>query len=148
MTPAPATTPTNIMIPMWPSPGTRAAGAGNDSTKKPERISHAAHSRCQGSLGKGFSETRKQWLAGVLEVRGELTLDDGAVSALKTGNSLLPVGVLAVAGNFSRGDVVTLVDSAGIELGRGLAEYSNAEVERLTGCHSDQIEERLGYRGR
>lgn len=91
---------------------------------------------------------RKQWLAGVLEVRGELTLDDGAVSALKTGNSLLPVGVLAVAGNFSRGDVVTLVDSAGIELGRGLAEYSNAEVERLTGCHSDQIEERLGYRGR
>lgn len=91
---------------------------------------------------------RKQWLAGVLEVRGELRLDDGAVNALKDGKSLLPVGVVEVIGNFRRGDVVTLVDSRGNELGRGLAEYSNEEAERLTGCHSEKIEERLGYRGR
>ena len=91
---------------------------------------------------------RKQWLAGVLEVRGELRLDDGAVNALNDGKSLLPVGVVEVIGNFRRGDVVTLVDSRGNEIGRGLAEYSNEEAERLTGCHSEQIEERLGYRGR
>lgn len=91
---------------------------------------------------------RKQWLAGVLEVRGELLLDDGAVIALKDGKSLLPVGVVEVIGNFRRGDVVTLVDGGGNELGRGLAEYSDEEAERIAGCQSEQIEERLGYRGR
>jgi glutamate 5-kinase len=91
---------------------------------------------------------RKQWLAGVLEVRGELRLDGGAVAALIQGKSLLPVGVVEVVGNFRRGDVVTLVDSAGNELGRGLAEYSGEEAARIAGCHSEQIEEQLGYRGR
>ena len=91
---------------------------------------------------------RKQWLAGVLEVRGELRLDDGAVSALNDGKSLLPVGVVDVVGNFRRGDVVTLVNSSGYELGRGLAEYSDDEAVLIIGCHSEQIEERLGYRGR
>ena len=91
---------------------------------------------------------RKQWLAGVLEVRGELRLDAGAVVALKNGNSLLPVGVVEVVGNFRRGDVVTLVDAAGHEVGRGLAEYSDKDAQRLVGCHSENIEERLGFRGR
>ncbi len=91
---------------------------------------------------------RKQWLAGVLEVRGEIRLDDGAVTALQSGNSLLPVGVVEVIGNFRRGDVVTLVDSAGNELGRGLAEYSDNEAGLLAGCRSEDIENRLGYRGR
>jgi glutamate 5-kinase len=91
---------------------------------------------------------RKQWLAGVLEVRGELLLDDGAVAALKDGKSLLPVGVVEVIGNFRRGDVVTLVDTGGNEVGRGLAEYGGEEAERIAGCQSEQIEERLGYRGR
>jgi glutamate 5-kinase len=68
---------------------------------------------------------RKQWLAGVLEVRGELRLDEGAAGALAAGKSLLPVGVVEVIGNFRRGDVVSLVDAAGQELGRGLAEYSS-----------------------
>ncbi len=91
---------------------------------------------------------RKQWLAGVLEVCGELRLDAGAADALNDGKSLLPVGVIEVVGNFRRGDVVTLVDTQGNELGRGLAEYSSEEAERLAGCRSGQIEERLGYRGR
>ena len=91
---------------------------------------------------------RKQWLAGVLEVRGELRLDDGAVAALRDGKSLLPVGVVEVIGNFRRGDVVTLVDSRANELGRGLAEYGDKEATRLAGCQSEQIEERLGYRAR
>ncbi len=91
---------------------------------------------------------RKQWLAGVLEVCGELRLDDGAVSALRNGKSLLPVGVIEAAGNFRRGDVVTLTDTAGSEIGRGLAEYSADEVHRVAGCRSERIEEVLGYRGR
>lgn len=94
------------------------------------------------------TSARKQWLAGVLEVRGELRLDDGAVNALISGKSLLPVGVVEVIGNFRRGDVVTLVDSAGRELGRGLAEYSSDDANRLVGCRSELIEKRLGYRGR
>jgi glutamate 5-kinase len=91
---------------------------------------------------------RKQWLAGVLEVAGELNLDDGAVQALSDGSSLLPVGVVSVSGKFSRGDVVTLRDASGHDIGRGLAEYSADEAARLVGIQSDQIESVLGYRGR
>ena len=108
----------------------------------------AAGSRCSVFLAEGTpAAARKQWLAGVLEVRGELRLDDGAVAALRGGSSLLPVGVVEVVGNFRRGDVVTLVDGTGSELGRGLAEYSNEEATALMGCRSEGIEERLGYRG-
>ena len=91
---------------------------------------------------------RKQWLAGVLEVRGELRLDDGAARALRDGSSLLPVGVVEAIGNFRRGDVVTLVDMSGSELGRGLAEYSYEEAVQLAGRRSESIEDVLGYRGR
>jgi glutamate 5-kinase len=91
---------------------------------------------------------RKQWLAGVLEVCGELRLDDGAVQALREGNSLLPVGVVAVTGNFRRGDVITIVNGQGTELGRGLVEYSSDEAARIVGCRTEHVEERLGYRGR
>ena len=91
---------------------------------------------------------RKQWLAGVLEVRGELQLDDGAVQALRDGGSLLPVGVVTVTGNFRRGDVVTLRDASGTDLGRGLAEYSADDAARLVGIRSNQIENVLGYRER
>jgi len=109
----------------------------------------AAGGRCTIFRTEGTpAAARKQWLAGALEVRGELRLDDGAARALHGGNSLLPVGVVAVTGNFRRGDVVTLVDGNGTELGRGLAEYSSDEAEAIAGCQSEQIEERLGYRGR
>jgi glutamate 5-kinase len=91
---------------------------------------------------------RKQWLAGLLDVAGAMRLDDGAVAALGKGGSLLPVGVMAVEGYFSRGDVVALVNARGKEVGRGLAEYSDAEASLLCGCQSDQIENRLGYSGR
>jgi len=91
---------------------------------------------------------RKQWLAGVLEVRGELQIDDGAVQALREGGSLLPVGLVAATGEFSRGDVVTLRDSANSDLGRGMAEYSSVEAYRLIGVRSDMIESVLGYGGR
>ena len=91
---------------------------------------------------------RKQWLAGILEVHGELRLDPGAVTALANGNSLLPVGLVEVVGNFKRGDVVTLVGANGEELGRGLAAYASNEAVEIIGCRSEQIEPKLGYRGR
>jgi len=91
---------------------------------------------------------RKQWLAGVLEVRGELRIDPGAASALVNGSSLLPVGVIEVVGKFRRGDAVTLVDANGAELGRGLAAYASGEAVAIKGCRSEQIESILGYRGR
>ena len=91
---------------------------------------------------------RKQWLAGVQEVQGTLQLDAGAVTALRNGSSLLPVGVVLVTGNFRRGDVVTLQDAAGDRIGCGLAEYSGPEAQRLAGCQSSEIEAALGYRGR
>ena len=91
---------------------------------------------------------RKQWLAGALEVRGEISVDEGAVVALRHGNSLLPVGVVSVSGNFRRGDVVSISGPDGRELGRGLAEYADEEAGRLAGCQSEAIEEKLGYRGR
>ncbi len=109
----------------------------------------SADGRCTLFRAEGTpAAARKQWLAGVLEVRGEIRIDDGAARALQTGNSLLPVGVVEVLGNFRRGDVVTVVGPSGRELGRGLAEYSNSDALRLLGCRSENIEKALGYKGR
>ncbi len=91
---------------------------------------------------------RKQWLAGILEVHGELRLDPGAATALANGNSLLPVGLVEVVGSFRRGDAVSLVGANGEELGRGLAAYTSDEAAEIVGCRSEQIEPKLGYRGR
>mgnify|MGYP001820188693 CR=1 FL=1 len=91
---------------------------------------------------------RKQWLAGALKVRGEMAIDRGAVGALQNGKSLLPVGVVGVSGSFRRGDVVRISGPDGTELGRGLAEYSDQEALRIVGCRSEEIEAKLGYRGR
>lgn len=91
---------------------------------------------------------RKQWLAGVLDVSGELSLDEGAVDALRNGSSLLPAGLIGVSGNFRRGDAVSIRCQHGRELGRGLAAYSSDEAAAIRGCKSDQIETILGYRGR
>jgi glutamate 5-kinase len=91
---------------------------------------------------------RKQWLAGILEVRGEMQLDGGAADAMLRGKSLLPVGVVDVLGDFARGDAVSLTAGRGAEIGRGLAAYSSEEARAIRGCHSEQIESILGYRGR
>ncbi len=122
-------------------------------------ITSGAVERPLSALGEGARATvfrpegtpkaaRKQWLAGVLRSAGQVHVDDGAVRALANGNSLLPVGVTRVSGTFGRGDVVTLVDARGREFGRGLAEYSSDDADRLTGCRSEDIELRLGWRGR
>jgi len=109
----------------------------------------SAGARCTVFRAEGTpAAARKQWLAGALKVQGELTIDGGAASALNEGNSLLPVGVVAVTGDFRRGDVVRICGPDSAELGRGLAEYSSTEANLLAGCQSEQIEEKLGYRGR
>lgn len=91
---------------------------------------------------------RKQWLAGILSVAGKVVIDSGAAAALARGSSLLPVGVVRVEGDFDRGDVVSIVVEAGQEIGRGLVEYSLADAACLAGARSNEIEARLGYRGR
>ncbi len=91
---------------------------------------------------------RKKWIAGTLKPRGELTIDAGAVKALLGGRSLLPVGVVAVAGTFERGDAVTVISGDGRDLARGLVAYGSAEARRIQGRRSEDIESLLGYRGR
>lgn len=90
---------------------------------------------------------RKQWLAGQLQVRGRLTLDDGAVQVVsQQGRSLLPVGVKAVSGHFTRGELVSCCDSQGREIARGLVNYSADETARILGQSSARIADILGYR--
>lgn len=89
---------------------------------------------------------RKQWLAGQLQVRGRLVLDDGAVKVLReAGKSLLPVGVKSVEGQFARGELVACVDLRGNEVARGLVNYGAEEAARIVGQPSDRIEATLGY---
>lgn len=89
---------------------------------------------------------RKQWLGSQLQSRGILTLDAGAVAALREqGKSLLPVGIVAVQGNFERGDVVVCVDMAGQEVARGLVNYDASESHLLKGQPTSAIESLLGY---
>ncbi len=96
--------------------------------------------------GKGPVAARKQWLAGHLKVRGKLTLDAGAVKVLReSGRSLLPVGVKAVDGDFSRGEIVVCVDEQGAEIARGLVNYNATEARKIMGAASDRIEALLGY---
>jgi glutamate 5-kinase len=90
---------------------------------------------------------RKTWIAGALEPRGTLKVDDGAARALRSGASLLAVGVRRVEGVFSRGDAVTIRDAAGV-LGRGLVAYDAEEATRIIGRPSREIEAILGYPGR
>ena len=89
---------------------------------------------------------RKQWLADHLQVRGKLSLDDGAVKALKVdGKSLLPIGVYESSGQFERGEVVSCLDPQGREIARGLINYSAAETGKILKSPSHEIEARLGY---
>lgn len=89
---------------------------------------------------------RKQWLAGRLVPKGTLILDNGAVKALReTGRSLLPVGVVAVQGQFRRGDLVKCVDDKNHEVARGLVNYSSEETVRIRGRASQELESLLGY---
>lgn len=91
---------------------------------------------------------RKRWIAGALKPLGTLILDQGAVTALEKGGSLLPAGVRGVEGGFERGDLVLIQGPDGRILGRGLSAYGADDARAIAGRRSAEIEEVLGYRGR
>ncbi len=91
---------------------------------------------------------RKKWIAGSLEPRGTLTIDAGAVAALRRGKSLLPAGVIRVDGAFERGDAVIIRDPDGAEVGRGLVAYDAADAAKIIRKSSDEIALILGMAAR
>ena len=99
------------------------------------------------SAGQKPLAARKQWLAGQLQVKGKLILDAGAVKVLTSqGRSLLAVGVSGVEGKFTRGELVSCVDSDGVEVARGLVNYNSDEANRIKGQSTEAISAILGYR--
>jgi len=95
--------------------------------------------------GEGLNR-RKHWIAFTLRPAGKIVVDDGARDALqKKGRSLLPSGIVRVEGKFERGACVRICDQQGKEFSRGLSDYSAADMVRLAGCKSSEIEQILGY---
>jgi glutamate 5-kinase len=90
-------------------------------------------------------KARRAWITGA-EAAGALHLDAGAATAVLSGKSLLPAGVMRVAGRFARGETVRLLDPAGAEIARGAAGYDDAEARALAGLNTSEIETVLGYR--
>jgi glutamate 5-kinase len=118
------------------------------------RVAHplraiAAGGRCTWFLTPANPVTaRKKWIAGSLEPKGTLTIDGGAVAALRSGKSLLPAGVVRVDGAFARGDAVVIRGPDGAEIGRGLVAYDAEDAVRITGRSSADIATILGFGGR
>jgi glutamate 5-kinase len=105
--------------------------------------------RCTWFLTTGNPVTaRKKWIAGSLEPKGTLTIDAGAIAALRRGNSLLPVGVTRVEGDFARGDAVIIRGPDGAEIARGLSAYDAEDAVKIKGRSSADIEPILGFSGR
>jgi len=89
---------------------------------------------------------RKRWLAGQLQVKGQLVLDAGAVKVLKSdGKSLLAVGVKSVSGLFDRGELVSCLNESGLEVARGLINYGSTDAQLIAGKSSSEFEKILGY---
>src|SRR5438045_7030761 len=91
---------------------------------------------------------RKRWIAGSLEPKGTLTIDAGAVAALRAGKSLLPAGVIRVDGQFARGDAVVVRGPDTHEIGRGLVAYDAEDAEKIRGRSSPDVMTILGVSGR
>lgn len=108
-----------------------------------------AGSRCTWFLPASEPRTaRKRWIAGAVAATGTITIDDGAVAALRAGKSLLPAGITQVEGIFDRGDAILVKTADGRIAGRGLSAYSSADATLIMGRKSRDIENILGYRGR
>ena len=87
---------------------------------------------------------RQHWMAVQRRPQGGLVVDDGAVSAIRARASLLPSGIVEVVGRFRKGDLVSLVDRAGVEQARGIVRFDDREVDRIRGLHSRHLERVLG----
>jgi len=117
--------------------------------REPQVISRVLQGEVLGSLLSANQQpvaARKQWLASHLKPRGTLQIDRGAIKVLRQdGKSLLAVGVTQVNGTFSRGELVVCVDEKGVEVARGLVNYSSKETEAIKGRPSRDILSILGY---
>ena len=131
-----------------------ALGAGCHMAIAPGHADNPIQAMQNGGLCTWFlasAEPRtayKQWIAGALSPTGSVSIDAGALAALRDGNSLLPAGVTQVHGRFDRGDAVLIVGPDGDDIGRGLVAYSSDDTEVIKGHRSDEIRALLGYRGR
>ena len=88
---------------------------------------------------------RKKWIISSVSPRGELTIDDGAKKALKSGKSLLAAGIKKVSGKFKKGDHIKVLDRRNNECARGLSSFTSDEIIKIMGHHSKEIEKLLGY---
>lgn len=93
---------------------------------------------------EGTRAARKRWIMGTLDLSGRITIDDGAVRALKAGRSLLPIGVVRLEGAFTRGDTVAVCDQLGHEVARGLAGLDRDAADLVIGKNSETIKDLLG----
>ncbi|MBB3175090.1 glutamate 5-kinase [Endobacter medicaginis] len=119
-------------------------GAGDHPLR---RLAEGA--RCSWFLAASDGRSaRKRWIAGALAPVGRVVIDAGAERALLAGGSLLPAGIRAVEGMFERGDPVAVVGPGGQDIGRGLSAYPAADLVRIAGRRSAEIEQVLGWRGR
>jgi glutamate 5-kinase len=134
--------------------GKIATQAGTHMVIASGRVAHplqaiAAGGRCTWFLTPANPvAARKKWIAGSLEPKGTLTIDAGAVAALRSGKSLLPAGVLRIDGIFSRGDAVVIRGPDGSEVGRGLVAYDAEDAAKIRGRSSADISTILGFGGR
>ena len=118
------------------------------------RLAHPLEAVAQGAPCSWFLAAanpvtaRKKWIAGSLEPKGVLTIDAGAVTALRSGKSLLPAGVVRIEGQFARGDAVIIRGPDGKEVGRGLIAYDVEDAAKIKGRSSADIASILGYAGR
>jgi glutamate 5-kinase len=134
--------------------GKIATGAGTQMVIASGRVDHplravAEGARCTWFLTAANPVTaRKKWIAGSLEPRGTLTIDGGAVAALRRGGSLLPAGIVRVDGGFARGDAVIIRGPDGAEIGRGLSAYDADDAQKIKGRSSTDIASILGFSGR
>ncbi len=131
----------------------RAASSGASTViawgREPDALLRLARGEAIGTLlvaPTQKKQARKQWMADHLQLRGAVTVDAGAALKLRDdGKSLLPIGMTAVEGDFSRGDVIAVRDPQGVEVARGLANYASAEARLLCRKPSADIEKLLGY---
>ena len=131
----------------------RAAGSGASTViawgREPDCLLRLVRGDAIGTLlvaPTQKKQARKQWIADHLQLRGAITVDEGAVAKVRDdGKSLLPIGMTAVEGDFARGDVIAIRDAGGVEIARGLANYAAAEARMLCRKASTDIERLLGY---
>ena len=90
-------------------------------------------------------DARKKWIISSLSSAAKIYIDQGASRALKSGKSLLPSGVIKVAGTFKKGDNILIVDNNGVDIARALSSFTSNEIDKIKGLQSNQIENILGY---